>query len=189
MGGDGTNGVNGLAGENSFQNSTFSSEPDGLSNTPDTPDWQQIKKGENIDEEIITLNKSNEDFIKSETSESEKTGSDFLVLPEYENAIIPEEKLTNYALNLDHPVGKNKAIAFEKALGYNKNNAEQLVKNIKDNLHKFSAVEKPDMGYGKRYQVDMDLTGLNGKTAKVRTAWIQDKTTGEMRLVSVYVID
>ena len=45
--GDATNGVNGLGGENSFQNSTFLPQPDSLPTTPDTnvPDWQPVEEG------------------------------------------------------------------------------------------------------------------------------------------------
>lgn len=37
------------------------------------------------------------------------------------------------------------------------------------------------------YQVIMEIEGLNGKTAKVLTAWIDDKITGEMRLTTVHI--
>ena len=111
------------------------------------------------------------------------------LLPNYDKAIIPIEKLTGYALNPNHSIGKNKARVFERALGYNASNADQLLQNIKDNLYRFEALEKPDLGYGKLYQVDMELTGPNGNTAMVRTAWILDRTTGEMRLTSTYVLD
>jgi len=54
-------------------------------------------------------------------------------------------------------------------------------------IRKYPAKPKPDVGYGKRYQVVMDLTGENGKTAKVLTAWLLDKDTNVTRLISVYV--
>jgi len=33
----------------------------------------------------------------------------------------------------------------------------------------------------------MVLTGVNGKSANVMTAWLDDKITGKMRLTSAYV--
>jgi len=33
----------------------------------------------------------------------------------------------------------------------------------------------------------MVLQGVNGKSARVITAWIDDKTNGQMRLTSLYV--
>ena len=38
-----------------------------------------------------------------------------------------------------------------------------------------------------RYEVKMQLTGPNGKTADVLTAWINDKNSTEMRLTSAYI--
>ena len=46
---------------------------------------------------------------------------------------------------------------------------------------------KGDRGYGMTYEVIMDITGPNGKTAKVLTAWIDDRSKGEMRLTTVHV--
>ena len=111
--------------------------------------------------------------------------SSIIELPNYKNAIIPEEKFTQYALN---PLkDKNKAEAFELALGYNLSNYKKLIKNIEDNVNKFNAVEKEDKGYGKRYEVLMTLIGENKKIANVKTAWIIEKETGETRLTSAYV--
>lgn len=106
-------------------------------------------------------------------------------LPGFQVARIPTEKFTEYALN--PAKSPNKAKAFYEALGYSKDNSDDLIKNIRDNLGIFNAVEKPDNGYGKRFEVLMTLTGLNGKSARVKTAWIIDNETGETRLTSAYV--
>ena len=104
------------------------------------------------------------------------------ILPDADKAIIPNQKIFGYALK-----NSDKAAAFESALGYNVSNGDELIQNIYQNLSRFNAQEKPDNGYGKRYSVLMRLRGANGKEADVMTAWIKDKTTGEMRLTSVYV--
>jgi hypothetical protein len=52
------------------------------------------------------------------------------LLPNFNNAKIDPRKLTEYALNPEHPVGGNKAKVFESALGYNKSNADVLMKQI-----------------------------------------------------------
>ena len=111
--------------------------------------------------------------------------SSIIELPNYKEAVIPIEKFTQYALN---SLGdKNKAEAFQKALGYNLNNYQKLINNIQNNINKFNAVEKSDNGFGKRYEVLMTLIGENKKIANVKTAWIIDKETGETRLTSAYV--
>ncbi len=106
-------------------------------------------------------------------------------LPRYEQAVIPVGKFTHYAL--DETVDKDKAIAFGLALGYNLNNADKLIENIRANLGNFPAVLRGDKGFGPIYEVILTLTGENGKTAKVLTGWIDDIETGEMRLTTAHV--
>lgn len=113
--------------------------------------------------------------------------SSIMELPNYKNAKIPTEKIVKYVLNPNHPKGKFKAEAFEKALGYNLGNANKLIENIQKNINKFDAIEKEDKGHGKRYEILMTLIGENKRIANVKTAWIIDKITGETRLTSAYV--
>ena len=107
------------------------------------------------------------------------------ILPNADKAVIPIQKFTKYALDpLKEP---NKAIAFAKALGYNKNNAVELVSNILKNLPLFKAAEKGDKGFGMQYEVILNLLGANNKYANVLTGWIVDNQTKETRLTSAYV--
>ncbi len=136
-----------------------------------------------------SLDEENQEKYKKKAEEwknVENQGrSGIMKLPRYTDAVIPKEKFTEYALNPEKD--PNKAKAFQLALGYTKENADELIQQIYNRLSEYSAKEKPDNGWGKRYEVKMDLSGPNGKTAKVITAWIDDKKTGEMRLTSVYV--
>ena len=100
-------------------------------------------------------------------------------------AHIPIEKLTKYALNPDR--APDKALAFEKALGYNLSNIDKLIENLSRNINRYEFKEMPDTGYGRRFKVIVELTGENGKTAKVLVAWLLDKNTNELRLTSIYV--
>jgi hypothetical protein len=109
------------------------------------------------------------------------------ILPRANNAVIPCEKFTKYALN---PCGdRNKAVAFELALGYNIDNADKLIANIRANLDKFPAVKKGNKGFGEIYEVVMKITGENGKTAKVLTGWVDDVANGEIRLITAHIDD
>lgn len=116
---------------------------------------------------------------------AKSTVSDIMKLPKYENSVIPKAKFTEYALN--PAKDPNKAKAFELALGYTAENADHLIEQIRSNLPLYKAVEKGDRGYGMTYEVIMDVTGPNGKTAKVLTAWIDDQSNGEMRLTTIHV--
>lgn len=112
-------------------------------------------------------------------------GSGIMKLPRYEDSVIPKAKFTEYALNPARD--PNKAKAFDLALGYTTKNADHLIDQIREKLPLYEAVEKGDRGYGMTYEVIMDITGPNGKTAKVLTAWIDDRNNGEMRLTTIHV--
>lgn len=102
-------------------------------------------------------------------------------------AKIPDEKLTEYALNFEHPTGKEKAKAFKEALGYTKERYTDLKTKILDSFDEKELVYKREDKYGKRYEQIMQITGPNGKTANVLTAWIKDNDNAEPRLTSIYV--
>lgn len=102
-------------------------------------------------------------------------------------AKIPDEKLTEYALNFEHPTGKEKAKAFKEALGYTKESYTDLKTKILDSFDEKELVYKREDKYGKRYEQIMQITGPNGKTASVLTAWIKDNDNAEPRLTSIYV--
>ena len=84
-------------------------------------------------------------------------------------------------------MGGNKAKVFESALGYNKSNAEELMNQVYGKLPQCEAVEGLVDQYGKRFTVNMPITGPNGNTVNVRTGWIF-KTGSEIpELTTIYV--
>ncbi len=130
------------------------------------------------------LNKNfNESIIKSKMKNTNEIIMN--LLPNYENAVIPEEKLTKYALNPNRDA--DKTTAFELALGYNLSNVNKLIANIKNNISKYPAKLKGDKGYGNIYEVILEIKGENGKTAKVLTGWIDERKTGKIRLTTIHV--
>ena len=111
------------------------------------------------------------------------------LLPGHENAVIPAEKLAGYALNMDHPTGRAKAIAFRDALGYTVNNERELEAAIRQGLLLWKATPRPETQYGRRYEVRMLFSGPNGKQATVKTGWQVSKDHGVLRLVTIYVYE
>jgi len=106
-------------------------------------------------------------------------------LPNFEYAHILLEKFTQYALNEDKE--PDKAIAFRIALGYTQDSADRLIANIRHNLPLYEAKVNGDNGFGMRYEVVMNIHGLNGKNANIVTAWIIKHGTTYPRLTSAYV--
>lgn len=100
-------------------------------------------------------------------------------------AKIPKEKFTMYALD---PVKQpDKAKAFKEALGYTKENYQDLIDNIQNNLKEDFMVLKNEDKFGKRYEYVMELTGANGRKANVCTGWIKENDSSESRMTSAYV--
>jgi len=107
-------------------------------------------------------------------------------LPYYEEVGIPREKLEGYCLNPEHPIGKHHAIVFKSALGFDQSNWQILAGLIIEQLPYCEAVLGIKDGYGQRYNVIMSITGPNGKTADVLTAWIVDIGQDHPRFVTAY---
>lgn len=108
-------------------------------------------------------------------------------LPHLEKAEIPASKLSGYALNMEHPTGHAKAVAFRDALGYTIDNETELKNAIKQGLSQWKAFPRAETKYGRPYEVRMLIKGANGKQATVKTAWQIDQGQEFPRLVSAYV--
>lgn len=100
-------------------------------------------------------------------------------LPNCERAIIPRDKLERYCLDSAHvskasgkSSGKDKARVFEAALGFVKADWESLRNRILESLPYAEATVGDEDEHGKRYTVEVAITGPNRNTAVVLTAWI-----------------
>ena len=81
----------------------------------------------------------------------------------------------------------DKAKAFKEALGYTKENYQDLIDNIQNNFKEDFMVLKNEDKFGKRYEYVMELTGANGRKANVCTGWIKENDSSEPRMTSAYV--
>lgn len=102
--------------------------------------------------------------------------------------VIDSRKLTEYALNLNNPQGKDKAIMFQRHLGFTRDNYELLLEQIETKtLDAEATLQKTDV-HGQRYQVDLEIKGIEPKrTEIVRTGWIVEQNRDVARLVTLYV--
>jgi hypothetical protein len=92
-----------------------------------------------------------------------------------------KDKLERYLLNPDHPDGGPKANWFQQALGFNRQNAADLEKQITfDQSH---AVETGVTQWGTKFNQVISITGANGKIIDVTFAWIRNND-GVVRLVT-----
>lgn len=98
---------------------------------------------------------------------------------------IPESKLTRYALDPDRQ--PDKAEAFRRALGYTKEDAAIVAAKVYEHMADNEPEHRSSGQYGESYTTIMEMTGKNGRTAKVLAGWIQDSEGGKMRLTTIHV--
>jgi hypothetical protein len=103
----------------------------------------------------------------------------------YENAYIDIQKLKDYCLNENHPIGKHKARVFKSSLSFSLSDAEKFVELIKEGLKSNEAILGKIDVYGQRYYVDMKIRNFD-EEAIVRTAWIVVEKDNP-RLVTCYI--
>lgn len=87
-------------------------------------------------------------------------------LPNIESALIPPEKLRDYLLSPNHPIGRYKA-AFFRSLGYEQDEWEALEHDIRS-LLTGNAEEKDVTEYGTKYSILGSITEPNGRSTNHR---------------------
>lgn len=101
---------------------------------------------------------------------------------------IDPRKLTAYVLNLDNPVGVDKAIMFQRHLGFTTENYQFLLKQIEAKAMDAEAIPGISDEHGQRYQVDLSRIGIEaGQQEMVRTGWIVRPGEDIARLVTLYI--
>jgi hypothetical protein len=91
------------------------------------------------------------------------------------------DKLRRYLLDPNHPVGKDKAAWFRKALGFTQDNLDDLARQIKFDPAKAVATKLTE--HGQIYEQIIEIVGANGKRIKVLFVWIRNHD-GVVRLVT-----
>lgn len=104
-----------------------------------------------------------------------------------ENFTIPEAKLTKYALNMDHPKGREKAIAFKEALGFTEEDSLEIMSQVYRWVGEHEPTFRDSGKYGNSYTTDMTMVGKNGKTARVIVGWMKEPGRDKMKLTTIYV--
>ena len=113
-------------------------------------------------------------------------------LPNVEKARFLPEKLTAYSMDSEAvlPNGspntdaRGKAKSFEFWLGMTKEHAADVERQVMAYLPHLPALPKGTDMYGQRFNVYVPVTGPNGKTVDVMTAWIYDRDKERGRYVS-----
>jgi len=106
-------------------------------------------------------------------------------LPHADEAIIPQEKVENYLLDLAHPIGGGKA-RFFLHFGFRREEwkalADALRKQAQENPVA-SSISDPD---GVTYLVEGPLETPSRRTQQVRTVWLMEAGELAPRFITAY---
>lgn len=120
-----------------------------------------------------------------ETSGSQSNYS----MPNHTNATTPRIKFVKYSLDPNNPNAKGKAEAYEKGLGFTKQNADGLISQIHSAVTTGSAkpYDVSTTEFGVKYKYRIPVTGPNGKTKNVIAVYQIDKGSNTPRLITNYL--
>lgn len=99
-----------------------------------------------------------------------------------DDAIIPDEKLTQYLLVYKARNDKSKFLA---QAGFTQDNPEQLKASIRSLVASVEAIEDEANEYGIFYRVVGALAGVNGMNLWVVTIWLQRQKDGKFQFITL----
>lgn len=106
-------------------------------------------------------------------------------LPQCEQVIVPQRKVTEYLLSPAHRTGRNKA-AFFTRFGFSAEAWETLSDALRHHALEHDVIATEDTPFGTSYIVEGQLIAPDGRVPQVRVVWFIE--TGETipRLVTAY---
>ena len=108
---------------------------------------------------------------------------EIMKLPNPENAIVDNQKLTGYCLNLNHADGRHKARVFKSALNLDINDVDELKTALIEAVKNNDAVPENRNQYGHKYIIDFPMT-RGDRTAIIHSVWIVKNQENFPRLVT-----
>lgn len=110
-------------------------------------------------------------------------------MPNHENAVTPREKFIDYSLDYNNPNAAGKAEAYEKALGFNKTNADVLIDQIESAVKNetVSPIRITETPYGTKYEYRIPVKGVNGRIKNVIAVYQTDKGTTIPRMITNFL--
>ena len=97
-------------------------------------------------------------------------------------AIIALDKLTGYLLAEQPRRDKSRFLA---EAGYTRTKLERLRQDLREQILPLEATALPSRGYGDLYEIIGILRGPNGVGLPVRTIWMREWATGQVKFITL----
>jgi hypothetical protein len=110
-----------------------------------------------------------------------------LRLPLCEDVEVPRRKITEYLLNLDHPVGAPKA-RFFVGRGFRTDNPDELEAALIHHACRGVVVGTEMNRWGTKYVVGGRVDGADGAPMSLRSVWIQVTESDAPTFVTAYPV-
>ncbi|MBI4401137.1 MAG: hypothetical protein HY581_05860 [Nitrospirae bacterium] len=98
------------------------------------------------------------------------------------NAVIAMDKLARYLLA---PQARGDKSAFLAGAGYTRENADQLLRDLRAQILPLEAVVLESNKFGQYCEIRGRLTGPNGVALAVRTIWMTEHLSGVTKFVTL----
>jgi hypothetical protein len=106
-------------------------------------------------------------------------------IPNYERAVVPECKITEYLLSLTHRDGRSKA-AFFLRFGFAADDWEGLADALRRHVTEHDVAEREDTPFGTSYTVEGRLLAPDGRAPQVQVVWFIETGESIPHLVTAY---
>lgn len=106
-------------------------------------------------------------------------------LPNYEKAVVPKAKITDYLLSLSHRDGCSKARFFMR-FGFSSEEWEILAQALKHHAAHNEIAGTGMSHFGMRYVIEGSLLSPDGRNPRIRAVWFVRNDTDVPSFVTAY---
>ncbi len=109
-------------------------------------------------------------------------------LPNYEHAVVPKAKITEYLLSSTHREGRSKAKLFTR-FGFSASAWEVLAAALLRHAADHEVAKVEASPFGSRYVVEGILYAPDGRTPAIRSVWFIETGEHIPRLATAYPLE
>ncbi len=109
-------------------------------------------------------------------------------LPSYEQAVVPEQKITRYLLSESSHEGRSKA-AFFASFGFSVAEWQMLARALLDHASRNEVAQTITTVHGTKYIVEGELLTPDARNPLVRTVWLIEQGETAARLITAYPVE